>query len=58
MEKVKYYKILDKNGSEMPHYTGEFKPYTDYQRAKKMLDKFNLTGEYAPYTLVETTDKD
>jgi len=52
-KKTQQYKILDKNGHEMPHYTGEFKPYDDYDRAKRLLDRLNKNGEHTPYTLIE-----
>jgi hypothetical protein len=52
-KKTQQYKILDKNGYEMPHYTGEFKPYDDYDRAKRLLDRLNKNREHTPYTLIE-----
>lgn len=46
-----YFKILDKDGIEMPdHYTGRRRTYDE---AKKMLDGLNKNGEFRPYTMVE-----
>lgn len=46
-----YFKILDKDGIEMPdHYTGRRRTYDE---AKKMLDSLNKNGEFKPYTMVE-----
>lgn len=51
-----YYKILDKNGVEMPnHYSGR---YRTYEEASKMVDSLNKGGEYKPYTMVEVADCD
>jgi hypothetical protein len=44
-----YWKILDKDGVEMPsHYSGR---YRTCEEAMKMLDKLNVDGEYRPYTM-------
>lgn len=46
-----YFKILDKDGIEMPdHYSGRRRTY---EEAKKMVDSLNKNGEYRPYTMVE-----
>ena len=46
-----YFKILDKDGIEMPdHYSGRRRTYGE---VKKMLDILNKNGEYRPYTMVE-----
>jgi len=45
------YKILDKNGFEMPdHWSGRRRTYLE---AKKMIDMLNKNGEERPYTMVE-----
>ncbi len=45
------YKILDKDGVEMPdHWSGRRRTY---EEAKKMVDSLNKNGEYRPYTMVE-----
>ena len=45
------YKILDKNGVEMPgHWSGRRRAYDE---AKKMVDTLNKNGEYRPYTMVK-----
>ena len=50
-DKSSYYKILDKDGIEMPdHYSGRRRTYDE---VKKMLDRLNVIGEYKPYTMVE-----
>ena len=53
----KKYKILDKDGIEMPHYTGDFIPYVNYDMAKKVLNRLNINGEYKPYILISIRDK-
>lgn len=46
-----YFKILDKDGVEMPdHWSGRRRTYKE---AKKMVDSLNKNGEYSPYTMVE-----
>ena len=46
-----YFKILDKDGIEMPdHYSGR---YRYYEEAKKLLNRLNIIGEYKPYTMVK-----
>ena len=46
-----YFKILDKDGIEMPdHYSGRRRTY---EEAKKMVDSLNKNGEFRPYTMVE-----
>lgn len=48
------FKILDKNGAEMPdHHSGRRR---SYKEAKALLDRLNKNGEYAPYRMVNTTD--
>lgn len=45
------YKILDKDGVEMPdHWSGRRRTY---EEAKKMVDSLNKNGEYRPYTMVK-----
>ena len=47
-----FYKIVDKNGYEMPeHYSGRNRTY---EEAKKMVDNLNKNGEHRPYTMIET----
>lgn len=47
-----FYKIVDKNGNEMPgHYSGRNRTY---EEAKKMVDKLNKNGEHRPYTMTGT----
>ena len=51
MEKTKKYRIVDKDGIEMPdHYSGRRRTY---EEAKKMVDGLNKNGEYRPYKMVE-----
>ena len=46
-----YFKILDKDGIEMPdHWTGRRR---NYDEATKLLNVLNNNGEYKPYTMVE-----
>lgn len=46
-----YFKILDKDGVEMPdHYSGRRRTY---EEAKKMVDSLNKNGEFRPYIMVE-----
>ena len=46
-----YFKILDKDGIEMPdHYSGRRRTY---EEAKKMVDSLNKNGEFRPYIMVE-----
>ena len=46
-----FYKILDKNGVEMPdHWSGRRRTYDE---AKKMVDGLNKNGEHSPYTMIE-----
>lgn len=46
-----FYKIVDKNGIEMPdHYSGRRRTYKE---AKKMVDGLNKNGEYRPYKMIE-----
>ncbi len=46
-----YFKILDKDGVEMPdHYSGRRRTY---EEAKNMVDSLNKNGEFRPYTMVE-----
>jgi hypothetical protein len=48
---MNFYKILDKDGIEMPvHYSGRYRTYNE---AKKLLDRLNKNGEYKPYTMVK-----
>lgn len=45
------YKILDKDGVEMPeHWSGRRRTYDE---AKNMVDTLNKNGEYRPYTMVK-----
>ena len=46
-----YWKILDKDGIEMPD-DWAVTPRT-YERVKRLLDRLNENGEYRPYTMVE-----
>jgi hypothetical protein len=46
-----YWKILDKNGIEMPD-DWAVTPRT-YERVKRLLDRLNVNGEYRPYTMVQ-----
>lgn len=47
----RFYKILDKNGIEMPnHWSGRRRTY---EEAKKIIDNLNKNGEYSPYTMIE-----
>ena len=50
----KFYKIVDKNGYEMPeHYSGRNRTY---EESKKMVDNLNKNGEYRPYTMTGTQE--
>lgn len=52
----KFYKILDKNGYEMPgHWSGRNRTY---EEAKKMVDSLNKNGEHKPYTMIEIDGSD
>ena len=46
-----YYKILDKDGIEIPD-DWAVTPRT-YDKVKRLLDRLNVNGEYRPYTMVE-----
>lgn len=46
-----YWKILDKDGIEMPD-DWAVTPRT-YEKVKRLLDRLNVNGEYRPYTMVE-----
>lgn len=50
-DKIRYYKILDKDGVEMPD-DWCVSPRT-YEKVKRLLDRLNKSGEYRPYTMVE-----
>ena len=51
MEKTEKYRIVDKDGIEMPdHYSGRRRTY---EEAKKMVDGLNKNGEYRPYKMIE-----
>ncbi len=47
----KYYKILDRDGIEMPDNWAV--TTRTYERVKKLLDRLNVNGECRPYTMVE-----
>ena len=47
----KLYKILDKDGVELPdHWSGRRRTYDE---AKKMVDNLNKNGEFSTYTMIE-----
>lgn len=46
-----YWKILDKDGIEMPD-DWAVTPRT-YDKVKRLLDRLNVNGEYRPYTMVQ-----
>ena len=46
-----YWKILDKDGIEMPD-DWAIAPRT-YEKVKRLLDRLNVNGEYRPYTMVQ-----
>lgn len=46
-----YWKILDKDGIEMPDdWAGT--PRT-YEKVKRLLDRLNVNGKHRPYTMVQ-----
>lgn len=50
-KKKTLFKILDKNGFEMPkHYSGRNRTE---EEAKKILNRLNKNGEYSPYTMIK-----
>lgn len=50
-QKSDRYKILDKNGIELPDGWA-ITPRT-YDNVKRLLDKLNVNGEHKPYTIVK-----
>lgn len=45
------YKILDRNGNEMPdHYSGRRRTF---EEAKRMVENLNKNREYKPYTMIK-----
>lgn len=49
-----YYKILDKNGIEMPdHHSGRPRTYLEAKRMVDLLNSPNNKGEYYPYKMEE-----
>lgn len=45
------YKVFDRNDVEMPrHHSGRLR---NYGEAKKLVDRLNKIGEFAPYKMIK-----